>query len=123
MSKGKTATLPGMGDQVIEDVRDAALAYADKRDQRMALTKLEVEAKETLLTVMHTHDLKRYHDSEAELLVEIERSQTEKIKVRIGIQTKSADVEDGIDDATPGPDDPISEKTLKPFPKAAAEDE
>jgi hypothetical protein len=119
----KTRSLPGMADDVIEELRDAALKYVDVRDQRMALTKLEVEAKETLLTCMHEHKKKRYHDSEAELLVEIERSQTEKIKVRVGIETKSADVEDAIDGVTPGEDDPIAERTLKEFPKAAAENE
>lgn len=109
----RTAPLPGMSDPKIEAVRDAALKYVDIRDRRMALTKEEVEAKQDLLDVMHEHKVKRYHDSEAELLCEIVKDTKENVKVRLGAETKPEDVKDAIDGVTPGEDEPISKKTMK----------
>ena len=112
-----TAPLPGLEDQRIEDIRDAALKYVDVRDQRMALTKREVESKTELLDVMHEHRLKRYHDSEAEILVEIEKVADEKLTVRCGPQTTGEKVKDAIDKVVPGPDEPIAKRTMKPVKK------
>ena len=109
----RTATLPGMGDERIEVIKDAALKYVDVRDQRMELTKREVESKGDLLDLMHEHKLKRYFDSEAEVLVEIERQADEKLTVRCGPQTKGEKVKDAIDKITPGEDEPIATKTMK----------
>jgi hypothetical protein len=109
----RTATLPGMGDERIEVIKDAALKYVDIRDRRMGLTKEEVESKSDLLDLMHEHKLKRYFDSEAEILVEIERQADEKLTVRCGPQTNSEIVKSAIDKVTPGEDEPIATKTMK----------
>jgi len=108
-----TAPLPGMGDERIEEIKDAAFKYVDIRDRRMALTKEEVESKSDLLDLMHEHKLKRYFDSEAEILVEIEKQAEEKLTVRCGPQTKGEQVKDAIDAVTPGPDEPIAKRTMK----------
>jgi non-homologous end joining protein Ku len=109
----RTRPLPGIGDDVNENVRDAALKYVEIRDRRMALTKEEIEAKQDLLDQMHESKLKRYHDSEAELLVEIVKESKESVKVRLGAETKPEDVKDAIDGVTPGEDDPIAKRTMK----------
>lgn len=54
-----------------DDIRDAALAYFDVREQRQALTPKEVEKKEKLLVLMKKHKLRTYHDTEARILVEV----------------------------------------------------
>ena len=52
--------LPGMADVSIQEIDDAAAAFVDVRDNRMALTREEVEASEKLLEVMRKHKLTTY---------------------------------------------------------------
>jgi len=112
-----------MGDERIEAIKDAAFKYVDIRDRRMDLTKEEVESKADLLDLMHEHKLKRYFDSEAEILVEIERLADEKLTVRCGPQTKGEKVKDAIDKVTPGEDDAIATKTMKRSKKKSDDEE
>lgn len=58
--KGRQKRLPGMADAKLEALHDAALSYAEIRDQRQALTKQEVELKGSLLTLMHKHNKDHY---------------------------------------------------------------
>lgn len=46
---------PGVAHVHIQEVEDAADAYADARDRRMKLTEGEVEAKRYLITVLKAH--------------------------------------------------------------------
>ena len=119
----RTATLPGLGDDRIEAIKDAGLKYVDIRDRRLALTKEEVESKSDLLDLMHEHKLKRYFDSEAELLVEIEKVADEKLTVRCGPQTTPEKVKDAIDKVVPGADEPIAKRTMKSSKKKKGGDE
>ncbi len=135
MSKGKTATLPGMADERSEEVDNAALKLFNVRSQRQALTPKEVEAEAELREVIHKYGLERYYHEERALFAFIEKPKaTVKARVRMGeAAKKEAGVEEEDDEVdedepespvtSPGPDAPISEQTLKPFPKAAAEDE
>lgn len=78
--KEPPARLPGMGDAAITELNQAALDYAEGRDERMEMTKREVELKTRLIALMHKHSKKTYvyEDIEIEIVPE-----GEKVKVRI----------------------------------------
>jgi hypothetical protein len=126
MSKGKTATLPGMEEAVHPDVRDAGLKLVNSQAARMAATEQEIQDRAHLKSVMKEHGPSRYFDADVELFCFIEKPSEEKAKVRMGEAALNAAKEYTPVDSpvtSPGPDVPIGEDTLKPFPKAAAEDE
>lgn len=89
----KQKELPGVGRKEIKELDEAAEAYVDVRDRRMALTKEEVKAKETLTLLMKAHKMKAYsYEGErlngesgetetVERLVKVEK--VDKITVRI----------------------------------------
>jgi hypothetical protein len=52
--------LPTMENRKIKALQDAAMDYADIRDQRVALTAQEVELKQKLIDLMHKHDRETY---------------------------------------------------------------
>jgi hypothetical protein len=52
--------LPGLENRKIKALQDAAMDYADIRDQRVALTSQEVELKQKLIDLMHKHDRETY---------------------------------------------------------------
>src|ERR1035438_1794730 len=73
--------LPGMADAKIQALHNAAMDYADIRDQRQALTKQEVDLKEKLIGLMHAHKktVYDYNGVHIELIVEEE---TVRVRVR-----------------------------------------
>lgn len=87
----KTDSLPGLEVPVIPAITEAAEAYAEKRDARMALLKEEVEKKNALMTLMHTHELTTYRDSDRDPPVTVELKTSEKIKVKIGDGEEESD--------------------------------
>jgi len=52
--------IPGIGDQKIAAIENAALDYAEIRDERQELTAKEVKLKERLMDLMHNKGLKEY---------------------------------------------------------------
>lgn len=58
--KGRQEALPGMESRKIKALQDAALDYAEIRDQRQALTAQEVELKGKLIDLMHKYDKETY---------------------------------------------------------------
>ena len=56
----RQSDLPGMEDAAIKDIEDAALDYVEGRDERMEATKVEVERKEALISLMHKHEKTKY---------------------------------------------------------------
>lgn len=58
--KPKQAHLIGMEPPSVPEIDKAASAYCDVRDQRMEMTKVEVEKKTILLHVMQKHGFKVY---------------------------------------------------------------
>jgi hypothetical protein len=94
MAKRQTA-LPGMERKEIPEVNDAAEAYVEARDKRMALTEKEVEAKDALLTVMTKHKLQVYKDESASppLVVTVLQGEA-KVKVSV-----ADEADDSTDDA------------------------
>ncbi len=72
--------LPGMEDRVIQAIDDAALSYAEIRDERIGLSQQEGEAKKTLMGLMHAHKKTKY--THANISIEIV-PEGEKIKVKI----------------------------------------
>ena len=78
--KARQKRLPGMADAKLEALHNAALSYAEIRDQRQALTKQEVDLKGSLLTLMHKHkkDHYEYNGVTVDLVAE-----QETVKVRV----------------------------------------
>lgn len=72
--------LPGMEDRAIRALQDAALTYAECRDQRIGLSEQEGELKSELLDLMHKH--KKTHYAHGSVLIDIV-PEGEKLKVRI----------------------------------------
>jgi len=78
--RGKTERLPGMQDNILEDLEDAAREYANTRDDRMLLLGKEVELKEELLNLMKKHKKMVYVRDGVEIKIVHEK---EAIKVKV----------------------------------------
>src|SRR5579863_2384674 len=80
--KARQKDLPGMETREIKELDDAALEYAEIRDERQALTRQEVAAKDKLLGLMHKLKKSDYiaPGGAIEIHVVIEK---EKVKVKI----------------------------------------
>jgi hypothetical protein len=82
---------PGVAPPIsIPEVDEAAADYVRKRDRRQDLTRLEVEAKQRLIDVLHTHEKEIGRDGEhvlrykhEDLLCEL-MPEGEKLRVRKG---------------------------------------
>jgi hypothetical protein len=89
--KAKQEDLPGMEDRKIAELEAAALEYAEGRDERMEMTKREVELKTKLIALMHKHGKTIYRCGDIEIEVVPEK---EKIKVRVHKEKEGGDLED-----------------------------
>lgn len=78
--RARTPALPGMEDSAIQPLEDAALAYADIRDQRMALNVEEVGLKATLLRLMKKFGKQTYQRDGVSIEIVAEE---ETVKVRV----------------------------------------
>lgn len=83
--------LPGMEDNKIAELEAAALEYADGRDERMEMTKREVELKTLLLGLMRKHGKKTYKCGEIEIRVV---PKDEMVKVKIHKPKEPSDLEE-----------------------------
>lgn len=72
--------LPGVGDEKIAAIENAALDYAEIRDQRQELTTQEVNLKKKLLDLMHKKELTEYKRNGISVKVVLEQ---ENVKVRV----------------------------------------
>ena len=79
----KQGYLPGTEPETIAEIEQAADSFRRLRDERMELTRDEVQAQENLLRVMKKHGRReyRYEDGSTRFLVEIVES-AEKVKVK-----------------------------------------
>jgi len=77
---GKTASLPGVSEE-IPALTKLAEKYVEKRDERMAVGKKEVELKQQLIALMKTLKRRSYYDQEANLSITLESQTTIKVKV------------------------------------------
>jgi len=73
--------LPGMEDRAIRPLEQAAAAYADIRDQRIALNVDEAKLKASLLTLMHKHG-KTVYSRDGITITVIPEGESVKVKVR-----------------------------------------
>jgi hypothetical protein len=73
--------LPGVGDVKIAAIENAALDYAEIRDERQELTTKEVDLKKKLLDLMHAKGLKDYKRNGISVKVQVEE-ETVKVRVR-----------------------------------------
>jgi len=74
--------IAGTGGAAIKEIDRAAEAYVSVRDERMGLTKKEVEARDALMAAMDKYKKTEYRDDDAvpPLYVEITEGET-KVKV------------------------------------------
>src|ERR1035437_3448750 len=108
MANKGTAPLPGLEDQVHEDIREKALPVVNARADITAAKGRDKEATAILRETMREHGLRKYHDSERNLSISIEES--EHVVVLLG--EKKVGRKSASPVTSPGPDSPISEKTL-----------
>jgi hypothetical protein len=96
--KGKQTRLPGTErHDTHPDIEEAAAKYVEARDERMSLTKREVETKAVLLATMKAHKLDKYRCDSEDLEVEIvPEGETVKVK-KVAPPEDFAD--DGVEDA------------------------
>lgn len=73
--------LPGMEDQKIEGLHNAAAEYAEIRDQRQQLTTQEVELKAKLLRLMKQHKKTEY-DFEGVHIELVTEEETVKVRIK-----------------------------------------
>lgn len=78
--KAKSQDLPGMEDRAIKALEDIAEAYAEVRDERIALNLREAELKQTAMALMKKHEKQIYRRNGIEIRVV---PGEEDIKVRI----------------------------------------
>lgn len=72
--------MAGMEDREIGELKDAALQYAEHRDERMAALKQEVELKASVLRLMKKHHKTKYNCKGIHIEVIVEK---EKVKVDV----------------------------------------
>lgn len=74
--------LPGMANRRIAVLENAALKYAEVRDERMDLTKQETAAKQRVKQLMHAQKIDHYARANIEISLEPVR-EDEKVIVRV----------------------------------------
>jgi hypothetical protein len=80
--------LPGMENSKIAAIENAALNYAEKRDERQALTTDEVELKKKLIELMHKEGKTEYKRGNISVTLVNEK---ESVKVRVASQNEPED--------------------------------
>lgn len=85
----RTATLPGV-DFHDDELTEIALDYAESRDERMKIGKVESEWKQKLIAKMLDLKLTSYHDDERNLTITLETGEV-KVKVKVANGPDDAD--------------------------------
>ena len=78
--KARQMDIPGTEDREIKELKDAALDYAEVRDERQQLTAKEVPLKQQLLSLMKKHKKENYKYGGVEIRVVHEK---ENVKVKV----------------------------------------
>jgi hypothetical protein len=95
----RTGSLPGLEDHAIKPLDHLAADYADIRDQRMDLTRQEVDLKARTLKLMKKYGKTKYQHNG--ILIEIEPGE-ETIKVRVKkVDELPEDVDPDAPDSAP----------------------
>lgn len=76
----KQEQLPGVENAAIKEIEDAALEYAEGRDERMEATRVEVERKQKLIDAMHAAKKTEYKRGNISITLVTEK---ESVKVKI----------------------------------------
>lgn len=80
-TKPRDQPLPGMEDSAIKPLEDAAHAYAELRDERMGLSRQEVDLKQRLIGLMKTHG-KDHYQRDGITIDLVQESETVKVRVK-----------------------------------------
>jgi hypothetical protein len=91
--------LPGMSDRKLKDLHDAALAYAEARDERMTLSVAEVDAKKLLLVLMKKHK-KEHYEYEGVVIDVVHEKENVKVRIKSAEEGQEEQV---AEDAREGP--------------------
>ena len=83
--------LPEMEDNRISALEDLALSYAEVRDERMGLSKQEVELKGKLLDLMKAQKKEHYHRGNIKIDIVHEK---ENVKVKVKAASEEDDSEE-----------------------------
>ena len=83
--------LPEMEDNRISVLEDLALSYAEVRDERMGLSKQEVELKGKLLDLMKAQKKEHYHRGNIKIDIVHEK---ENVKVKVKAASEEDDSEE-----------------------------
>jgi hypothetical protein len=86
-----TKSLPGMEDAVVEEIRDAALALFDVREEKKTLNKHEEDLAATLLKIMKLHKTAYFYEPERRILVEVEELEKVKVTLKKGRTSEDED--------------------------------
>lgn len=76
----KQEQLPGVENAAIKEIEDAAIEYAEGRDERMEATRVEVERKQRLIEAMHKAKKTEYRRGNIDIKLVTEK---ESVKVKI----------------------------------------
>jgi hypothetical protein len=76
----RQASIPGMEDKAISAIENAALDYAEIRDERQDLSKQEGELKQKLMDLMHKANKTEYKRNGIRVWIEVKE---ETVKVRV----------------------------------------
>jgi hypothetical protein len=87
--------LPGI-EGGIPELEEAAAAYADIRDQRIALNRDEANLKADLLRLMHEHKKTIYQRGNVTITI-VQEEETVKVRVRKAVEDGDDDTEDADD--------------------------
>jgi len=108
--------LPGVGDKKIAAIENAALDYAEIRDQRMELSTQEVDLKKKLLDLMHAKKLKEYKRNGISVIIKHEE-ETVKVRVKAEEDLDSEEPSQASEESAPEP-----EETEEDFEQEEGED-
>jgi hypothetical protein len=111
--KPRQKRLPGMEDPTIDEIQNAAMEYAEIRDERQELTTREVDLKKNLLNIMKKHHKTMYSHNGVVVQVVVEE---ETVKVRIKSeeqQEKERAKAEAQNDAPEPPEEPGEQESLE----------
>jgi hypothetical protein len=92
-AKAKPQDLPGMEDRAIKPLQEAAMEYAEIRDQRISLNTQEAELKKRVRSLMHKHERTHYAYDGVDIEL-LPPDGEEQVKVRVKkAQADGADAE------------------------------
>lgn len=99
----RQASIPGMEDKAISAIENAAMDYAEIRDERQDLSKQEGELKQKLMDLMHKANKTEYKRNGIRVWIEV-KEETVKVRVKQDSEEKDEDEETPAASEAPAPE-------------------